>query len=352
MTEKQSTKGSVLFKVVKWTVAVGGLVLMIAWTGGAFHAKVQAGKLDVAAGKPLPQGAETHTVEVKDIASRVDVVGTVTSEEKVHLSARISAYVSKVNVGTGTKVAKGQTLIELDSREIQEKLTAARINLKQSKTEYDRTLNLYKKNAATEQALTAAEHRYSSAQSQVAEIKVMLTYTTINSPIDGIVTERKIEAGDLANPGQVLLRVYDPRKMRLEVPVPVRLIEKLSLNQTVDITLDRPARPFKGKVSEIVGEIDPSSRTQRVKIRIDNKKGDVLPGTFGRVWVSENPRKAVVIPAGAVSMVGQLEMVNVVQNDRVLRRMVKTGPSYGKLVEILSGLSAGEVILVSPLKEG
>jgi multidrug efflux pump subunit AcrA (membrane-fusion protein) len=70
------------------------------------------------------------------------------------------------------------------------------------------------------------------------------------------------------------------------------------------------------------------------------------------VWVRENPRKAVVIPAGAVTMVGQLEMVNVVQNDRVLRRMVKTGPSFGELVEILSGLSSGEVILVSQLKEG
>jgi len=352
MTEKQSSKNSVLFKIAKWTVAVCGLVLMIAFTGGAFHTKVQADKLDVAAGKPLPQGAETFTVEEKNIASRVDVVGTVTSEEKVNLSARISAYVSKVNVRTGTKVAKGQALIELDSREVQEKLTAAKINLKQSKTEYDRTLNLYKKNAATEQALTAAEHRYSSAQSQVAEIKVMQTYTTIKSPIDGIVTERKIEAGDLANPGQVLLTVYDPRNMRLEVPVPVRLIEKLSLNQTVDITLDRPTRPFKGKVSEIVGEIDPSSRTQKVKIRIDNKKGDVLPGTFGRVWVRETPRKTVVIPANAVTMVGQLEMVNVIQNDRVLRRMVKTGPSFGELVEILSGLSAGEVILVSQLKEG
>ena len=120
----------------------------------------------------------------------------------------------------------------------------------------------------------------------------------------------------------------------------------------MDISLERPTRPFKGKGSEIVGEIDPSSRTRKVKIRIDNKKGDILPGTFGRVWVREHPRKAVLVPSDAVAMVGQLEMVNVVQNDRVLRRMVKTGPSYGKLVEILSGLSAGEVILLSPLKEG
>lgn len=352
MTGEKSSNGSVWLKIVKWTVAVCGLVLMIAWTGGFFHAKVRAGKLEVAAGKPLPQGAETYKVEPEPVAARVDVVGTVTAEEKVHLSARINAYVSKVNVRTGTEVAKGQTLIELDSREIQEKLTAANINLKQSKTEYERTLNLYKKNAATEQALTAAEHRYSSSQSRVAEIRVMRTYTKINSPIDGIVTERKIEAGDLANPGQVLMRVYDPRKMRLEVPVPVRLIEKLSLNQKVDITLDRPTRAFNGRVSEIVGEIDPSSRTQKVKIRIEDKKGDILPGTFGRVWVKESPHETIMIPASAVTMVGQLEMVNVVQNDRVLRRMVKTGPSYGGRVEVLSGLSAGDVILVSPLKEG
>ena len=108
MTEKQSSKGSVLLKIVKWTVAVAGLVLMIAWTGGTFHAKVQAGKLAVAAGKPLPQGAKTYTVELKKIAPKIDVVGTVTSEEKVHLSARISAYVSKVNVGPEQRSKKGR----------------------------------------------------------------------------------------------------------------------------------------------------------------------------------------------------------------------------------------------------
>jgi len=352
MSEKKSSKGSVLLKILKWSVAIAGLVLMIAFTGGAFHPKVQAGKLPTKPGQPLQEGAKTYTVNPKKVAPKIDVVGTVESGEKVHLSARISAYVSKVAASAGTKAKKGQTLIVLDSREIEEKLTAAKINLKQSKTEYDRTKSLYNKNAATEQALTAAEHMYNSAQSQVAEIKVMLTYTKIKSPIDGVVTDRQVEAGDLANPGQVLLSVYDAGNMRLEVPVPVRLIEKLALNQTVDITLDRPTRPFKGKVSEIVGEIDPMSRTQKVKVQINNKKGDILPGTFGRVWVRENAHTAILIPHGAVSMVGQLEMVHVVDDNRVLRRMVKTGPSFGKQVEILSGLSKGDVILVSPPKEG
>jgi membrane fusion protein (multidrug efflux system) len=351
MPREDSGKRGIIFRILKWTVAIVGLVMMIAWTGGAFHAKVQAGKLSSRHGKPLPKDAETYTVKVEKIAPKIDVVGTVASEENVHLNARISAYVSKVYVSAGNAVKKDQVLIELDSRDIDEKMAAAEVNLKQTRTEYNRTLTLYKKNAATEQSLTAAESMYNAARAQIEEIKVMLIYTKIRSPIHGIITDRRVEVGDLANPGQSLLSVYDPMNMRIEVPVPVRLIEKLSLNQTVDITLDRPDRPFKGRVDGIVSEIDPLSRTQKVKIHIDNNRGDILPGTFGRVWVREDPHPAILIPLDAVVLIGQLEMVSVVKNDRIERRMVKSGPSFGKNLEILSGLSQGDVILVSPARE-
>jgi RND family efflux transporter MFP subunit len=351
MSNKQKGKPNIIFRILKWAVAIAGLVLMIAWTGGVFHTKVQAEKLAYQPGRPLPDNAKTYTVALKKIAPRIDVVGTVASEEKVHLSARISAYVSKINVSAGTAVKKGQVLIELDSRDIDEKVAAAEVNLKQTQTEYKRTLSLYKKNAATEQSLTATESMFNAAKAQLAEVKVMLTYTKILSPINGIVTDRRVEVGDLANPGQPLLSVYDPINMRIEVPVPVRLIEKLSLNQKVDINLDRPDRPFKGQVVEIVSEIDPLSRTQKVKVHIDNQKGDILPGTFGRVWVRETPAPAILIPAEAVMPIGQLEMVHVVNNNRVEKRMVKSGPVYGDAVEVLSGLSQGDVILLSPMEE-
>ena len=351
MSEKKKGQGSRAIRFLKWPVSIVGLALLIAWTGGVFHAKTAAGKLEVEVGEPLPENAETYTVKMEPVAAKIDVVGTVASEESVHLSARVSAYVSGISASAGQLVKKGQVLIELDSREMREKLASANIQLKQSRTEYNRTLSLYKQKAATEQSLTAAESIYNAAQSRVAEINVMLTYTQIKAPINGIITDRRVERGDLANPGHTLLSVYDPLNMRLEVPVPVRLIEKLSLGQTVEISLDRPTRPFKGRVSEIVSAVDPLSRTQEVKVHIDNKKGDILPGTFGRVWVFEDPYPAVLVPASAVILSGQLEMVHLVQDNRVVRRMVKSGPSFGKKIEILSGLSQGDVILLFPLKE-
>ena len=200
MSEQKKGQGTRVIRFFKWPVSIVGLVLMIAWTGGVFHEKTAAGKLDIAVGKPLPENAVTYTVNVKPVAAKIDVVGTVASEESVHLSARISAYVSSIFASAGQSVKKGQVLIELDSREMQEKLAAANIQLKQSRTEYNRTLSLYKQKAATEQSLTAAESIYKAAQSQIAEINVMLTYTQIKSPINGMVTDRRVEKGDLANP--------------------------------------------------------------------------------------------------------------------------------------------------------
>lgn len=338
----------------QWKIVVGilGLVVIIAWSGGACTSRVKPGKLDREAGLAVPAGAETFTVKSEPAAAKVDIVGTTASEEKINLSARIPAYVNEVFVSAGEHVKKGQVLVTLDDREIREQLTAAEAQLNQAQTEYERAKQLFEKAATTQQALTAAESMFTAARAQVEQVKVMLTYAQVTSPIDGIVTERRIESGDLANPGMLLLAVYDPTRMRLEAPVPVRLIDRIGLGQAVEVVLERPARAFQGRVTEIVSEVDPASRTQTVKVHLDGVEGDVLPGTFGRLWVEDETRDSIRVPASAVYHVGQLALAQVVQDGRAVRRLVKTGPAYGDRIEILAGLKAGDVILVNPAKEG
>jgi RND family efflux transporter MFP subunit len=350
MDNKRDGGKSVTLKLMKWAAGVTGLVVMILYTGGVFHTKTASGKIAIQPGQPFPGNGETFQVRIEEVAPRIDIVGTVASEEKVHLSARISTYVKDVFVSAGDTVEQGQSLIQLDDREIREQMAGANVRLKQAKTEYQRTRTLFEKKASTEQALTASESMYQSARTQVDRVKIMLSYADIKSPINGMVTDRRVEIGDLANPGQVLLSVYDPENMRIEVPVPVRLIERLSLGQEVEIELDRPTRPFRGRVAEIVMEVDPLSRTQKVKVHIDDPNGDVLPGTFGRIWVADDPHKAVLVPRQSVYRVGQLEIVQIIQQERVIRRMVKTGPLYGDRIEILSGLRDGDEILMIPVK--
>ena len=336
--------------LVKLTAGIGGLLALILWSGGFLLHKLSPAQVRAETGIPLPAGSQTLAVTSEMVSPRIDLVGTVASGEKIVLSSRISAYVKKVYVSAGDRVRHGQRLILLDNRELEQQLAAAEAGLAQAKTEYERARKLMAADATTDQALTAARSAYETASAQVRQIKVMLTFTEITSPIDGRITDRRIEAGDLAAPGQPLLGVFAPQNMRIEVPVPVRLVEKMQLQQRVDIELDRPDRLFTGSVIEVVGEIDPLSRTQKMKVHIEGAGTDVLPGTFGRVWITDDPRPAILVPMSAVYRIGQLELVQLVTDNRVVRRMVKTGPRFGDRIEILSGLSDGDTILIQPVK--
>ena len=336
----------------KLVIGLVGLVAVIAWSGGFLARKVKAGKLESQPGLAVPAGAKTFEVKAENDPVQVEVVGTTASEEKINLSARIPAYVGEVFASAGDHVKKGQKLVTLDDRDIRQQLAGAEAQLNQARTEYERAKQLFEKEATTQQALTAAESMYAGARAQVEQVKVMLTYAQVESPIDGIVTDRRVEAGDLANPGMPLLAVYDPRNMRLEVPVPVRLIDHLALDQKVEVALERPARVFQGHVAEIVSEVDSSSRTQLVKVHLDGVKDDVLPGVFGRLWVAADARETIFAPASAVVQIGQLSFVQAVRDGRAVRRLVKTGLVRDGRIEILSGLRTGDVILVNPIPEG
>ena len=330
----------------RWPIA--GLALLVAACGG--H-KVQPGKLEAPAGGPVPAGAALVAVEEQSLAPRIDVVGTVASEKTITLSARLSANVQEVSVSAGDRVKAGQLLVSLDDRAIREQRAAAEAQFKQAEREYQRVRSLMEKGAATEQAQTAAEAAFTAAKAGLEQANVMLSYAKVTAPIDGIVTERRVEAGDLAGPGQPLLVVYDPAHMRLEVPVPVRLIARVALGAKVEVALDQVKGPVAGEVTEIVSEIDPLSRTRKVKVRLAGVDG-VLPGTFGRVWLEDDARPTLLVPAAAVTRVGQLESVQVAKGGRLAQRLVRTGPARGDLIEILSGLNAGEQVLAgAPARE-
>ena len=352
MNDDTSSRG------VKWmrrlwrpAAGLGGLVVLVIWSGGACESKVAPGKAEYQPGVAIPPGARTYTVQVERVAARVDVIGAAAAEQRVDLSARISASVRELHVLAGDHVTNGQVLAVLDDRDILQQVAAAEAQYKQAQQECRRVQQLFEKAATTAQAREGAEAACQSAAARLQEAQVMLSYTRLASPIDGVVADRRIEAGDLAAPGQVLLSVYDPRNMRFEAPVPMRLIPRFSLGQSLDVALDGFDNPVKGVVREVVSEVDPRSRTQMVKVHLEALPKAVLPGTYGWIWVDGAVRDVRSAPAAAIYRVGQQELVQVVADGRALRRVVTTGEKQGDRVEVLSGLEAGEVVLLDPVKE-
>lgn len=339
---------------VAWRPLAGlvGLVILVMWSSGMFASKVKPGKLEVLPGFAVPSQARTVTVKVTATPSPVEVVGSVVPSELVSLSARLPAAIQSMKAAAGDVVTKGQVLATLDDRELREQLAGAESQLRQAEAEYARARQLFDKAATTDQARLAALTQLEAARSHVEQIRVMLSYAVVTAPFNGVVTDRRMEAGDLAAPGVVLMSVYDPTRMRFELPVPVRLLTRFALHRELAIMLDGVDAPLQGRVTEIVGEVDPLSRTRKVRLALTAVTASLMPGTYGHIVVEGDSHDSLWVPASSLYRVGQQEFVQVVSEGRVTRRIVRTGAVRDGEIEVLSGLNDGETVLLEPVKEG
>jgi RND family efflux transporter MFP subunit len=185
------------------------------------------------------------------------------------------------------------------------------------------------------------------ARAEVANMQVYASYGRVTSPITGIVTARHAEVGAMAAPGAPLLTLEDDAHYRLEASVEESQLRNVHLKDQVNVRIDALGDDeLYGTVAEIAPAADPASRSQTVKIDLPATSG-LRSGTFGRARFSTGKKQAMTISQRAITERGQLVSVFVVDDSGVARlRLIKTGKAYGDRVEVLTGLSEGERIVV------
>jgi len=335
-----------LLLALKISSAIVALLLIMGGTAGLFRARMSPDKLEVKQGIPLPESGQVITVRRENIPDQISLSGTVHSERQINLSARLPAYVEAVHVNAGDRVPEGKLLLALDQRELREELAAAQASLQQAESAFRRSERLLETNATTPQAHEAAESQYRTAQAQTERVNIMLTYTRIMAPIDGVVKDRFVEVGDLAAMGQPLLTIFDPSHLRIEVPVPASLIHLFPVDAAFSVILDQKTITYTGTVTEIVSAFDPVTRTRRVKLHLADTDEHILPGMYGHVTVPTGEISTILLPPQAIDRVGQLESVMIVVDDHLQRRLIRTGPTHNGKIRILSGLNEGDEIWI------
>ena len=182
---------------------------------------------------------------------------------------------------------------------------------------------------------------FRSNDETVQESMALLAHATIKAPLTGVVIDKKVEVGDTVTPGQTLVTVYNPTKMQMPVSVRESLALKLRVGQKVPGRLESLDFDGEATISEIVPEAQAASRSFTVKVVGPCPPG-VYSGMFGRIYIPLENEKIIVVPAAAVRRVGQLELVQVVDEGQLLRRSILTGRTIGADIEVLSGLRPGE----------
>ena len=364
MALARQSKVSTVMRKVGIGVAFGvAVILLLLWLAGAFEPKIESAlpTAPTVAGRPLDNGTliEVRSIRVPVVES---AVGTIRAVHETAIASKLLAKVIEVNILAGQRVQPGEVLVRLDDADLQARLkqteaavTAARAARDQARIEHDRIATLFDKQAAAQiefdrvrTGLSSAEAELQRAAQARQEAQTILEYATIQSPIDGIVVDKKIEVGDTAQPGQVLATIYDPSRMQLVASVRESLTLRLRVGQMIDVRLDSLDKLCQGTISEIVPEAESTSRTFAVKVTGPCPPG-IYSGMFGRILIPLDEQEVLVVARSAVRRVGQLNVVEVARDNRLHRRTVELGRDYGPEVEVLSGLQAGErVAILSP----
>jgi RND family efflux transporter MFP subunit len=286
-------------------------------------------------------------IRTSQVPIRVEVTGQVVPIYQAILSSRIQGTIDKLLVREGIQVSKGQLLIRLDSRDVRAELARAEADLENAKAQFDRMKTLYVQDAVSKQEMENATRTYKVAEANRKSVLAQLSYTSVKAPFDGVITEKNVEAGEMASPGQPLLKMENPRQLRLEATVAEGDLKSVSRGDKIAVAIDAlGGQALSGRVSQILPAGDPQTHTFTVKVDLPVTPG-LKSGMFGRLQLDKGVTQTMLVPASAVVERGELTSVFVVEPDRIGRlRWVKVGRRLDTGIEILSGVNVGDRILI------
>ncbi len=292
-----------------------------------------------------PAAVRVQTVENKQRIATEEVVGTVRAKLHSVIEAKISGRIEKMLVVPGQNVKTGELLVQLDAREVQAQLDQALAVRQQAQSDLKRATDLIQQKILSQSEYDNAQSKFRVADAAATEAEALLGYTKVIAPFDGVITRKYVDVGDLASPGKPLLEMEDARDLRLEADVPEAVISHLTLGDKLGVRVSGVTNELDGVISEIAPSADPSSRTFLVKLDLPTTPG-LRAGQFGRAAMPVGETSALRAPASAVVQRGQMELVFVVVNGHAQLRIVKTGKRIGDEVDLVSGVDAGERVVV------
>lgn len=328
--------------------------------------------------------AGVKQVNVGKLETTVDITGVLVPTKIVNISAKMLGQIKTIDIEVGDRVNTGQVLVQLETKELNAQLQQARaalqsvedqavqagINLDLAQKSYNRVKQLASNGAAPQSQLDDAKSKldlaqkqydiatgsgHNQAQAAVDSIQVQLGNATIQSPLNGVVINRNVNAGEIISPGAPVLTIADTSVLKLKSKISQEMLPVLSVGQKVGISIDiYPNKEFEGQISQIgplavgTGEYFP------IEISMNNRD-DIKAGLTAHAGIKTTSEDGIVIPQSAIVRNNGESYVFVVKDGKASKRTVVTGLKNNSEVAVLKGLETGEQIAVNnvnTLREG
>ena len=317
------------------------------------------GKGGAAGGGPGGGGGGPPGMPVEVAVARADTVrdeivatGQVEAVQSIELRPEVEGRVVAILVREGREVGRGTALLQIDSTELAAQAAQAAAQRDLAQQDLARTKDLIAQNAASRSDLEHAEANSRSADAQYLLLSTRLARTTVRAPFGGVVGQRFVSLGDYVNTSSRLMSVQTVNPQRASFQVPERYARSLQRGQRVTFRVGAIAgRDFTGEVDFVDPVVQQPGRTILIKAHVPNPQRLLQPGMFieARLVTGIRP-KAIVVPEDAIVPVQGANFVWVVDSGKANQRQVGLGVRTPGWVEILSGVSAGEQVVVGGLE--
>lgn len=292
--------------------------------------------------------------------------GQINAVNSATLSTRMMGFVEQIPVRVGQKVSKGQLLVSIKNADLQAKraqvasgIVEAKAAYHNAEKDYQRFVNLFNQNSASQKELDdmtsryeMAKARYETAQQMMNEVGAQFAYANIRAPFGGVVTNVHVDEGVMANPGMPLVSIEAPGSYEIEAKVAENKINQLKLGVEAQVFVKALNTTLKGKLTELSPSAKFSGGQYLAKVILDNPPKNLLSGMYANVafaieGVASSSAK-VTVPKAALVEKGQLTGIYTVGPDKTaILRWLRVGETLGDEVQIISGLSAEETYIIS-----
>ncbi|HEX9156282.1 MAG TPA: efflux RND transporter periplasmic adaptor subunit [Nitrospira sp.] len=295
-----------------------------------------------------PVSVTTVTIEPETIDTMVSAVGVLSSKNTSVLSSKVMGKVVVLTVNEGDYVSQGKLLLKIESGEISAQEYQARAAYDNAKLQFDRIKRLFDEEAATQMEMDQATLSLESARAGLNAAKAMASYTFITAPIAGQVMEKRINLGEMALPGQPVLKIEDNKNLRLEATIKEQDIRFVQPDKIVTVQIDAlPGKEIKARVAQVVPAADIRTHSFTVKIDIPADK-NLITGMFGKAFFSTGKREVILVPKSAiVNMSGITGAYIVSAEGTAVFQMIQLGEMHGDSVEAVTGLKAGDKVIMN-----
>ncbi len=320
--------------------------------------KLMPSKEEATAGPaPLPSAARVLHVDVdvlepQRLVEELATTGTILANERVELVSEVAGKITRIHFDEGSKVRRGELLVELDDSNLQAEAERIRFRLELAERREMRQRELLDQGVISTDDHDLALNQLNVLRSEERLIKSQLDKTRLHAPFSGVIGLRYVSRGSYLSPQTRIALLQQIDTVKIDFSVPEKYVGRLQPGDSIEFSVKGSEQPFVGTVYAIEPNVDPETRSLLLRARSDNSDGRLVPGAFAdvRLLVAEI-NDALAVPSIAVIPELGGRKVFVLEDGKAQPRAVETGIRTADRVQVTKGLQAGETVIVSAIQQ-